>query len=70
MSVEDSEVTLATLRALKRQGGKFACLTAYDASFTHLLEAAGVDVLLVGDTLGMMVQGHDSTLPVTLADMI
>jgi len=69
-SSEQPDVTLATLRALKRQGGKFACLTAYDASFARILEDAGVDVLLVGDSLGMVVQGHDTTLPVTLADMI
>ncbi|MBK8162658.1 MAG: 3-methyl-2-oxobutanoate hydroxymethyltransferase [Gammaproteobacteria bacterium] len=70
MSPEQTEVTLSTLRALKRQGGKFACVTAYDASFTRILEAAGVDVLLVGDSLGMVVQGHDTTLPVTLDDMV
>ncbi|MGE3481091.1 MAG: 3-methyl-2-oxobutanoate hydroxymethyltransferase [Gammaproteobacteria bacterium] len=70
MPSEHTEVTLATLRALKREGGKFACVTAYDASFTRVLEAAGVDVLLVGDSLGMVVQGHDTTLPVTLDDMV
>lgn len=70
MSSEHPEITLATLRALKRQGDKFACLTAYDASFARILDEAGVDVLLVGDSLGMVVQGHDSTLPVTLSDMI
>lgn len=63
------EVTLATLRAMKRDGEKFACLTCYDASFARLLEAAGVEVLLVGDSLGMVVQGHESTLPVEVADM-
>jgi len=70
MSSAQPEVTLATLRTLKRQGGKFACLTAYDASFARILEDAGIDVLLVGDSLGMVVQGQDTTLPVTLADMI
>ena len=65
-----SRVTLATLRKYKRQGEKFACLTAYDASFAALLERAGVDVILVGDTLGMVIQGHGTTLPVTVADMI
>lgn len=70
MPSDRPEVSLPTLRALKRQGGKFACLTAYDASFARILDAAGVDVLLVGDSLGMVVQGHDTTLPVTLADMI
>lgn len=64
------EVTLATLRAMKRDGQKFACLTAYDASFARVLEAGGVEVLLVGDSLGMVVQGHGSTLPVGVADMV
>ncbi len=63
-------VTTQTLLRLKADGEKIAVVTSYDASFTHLLEAAGVDVLLVGDSLGMVVQGHDSTLPVTLDDMI
>lgn len=63
-------VTLTTLREMKRRGEKIACLTAYDASFASLLVDAGVELLLVGDTLGMVIQGHDSTLPVTLSDMI
>ncbi len=63
-------VTLTTLQRFKQQGEKIACVTSYDASFTCLLEQAGVDILLVGDSLGMVVQGHDSTLPVTMADMI
>lgn len=65
-----SAVTLTTLREMKRTGEKIACLTAYDASFARLLEAAGVDLLMVGDSLGMVVQGQDSTLPVSVADMI
>lgn len=69
-SSDRPEVTLTTLRAMKRRGERFACLTAYDASFTRLLEEAGVEVLLVGDSLGMVIQGHTSTLPVTVADMI
>lgn len=52
------------------RGDKIAMLTCYDASFAALLEASGVDVLLVGDSLGMVLQGLDSTLPVTLADMV
>ena len=63
-------VTLATLRDMKRSGEKIACLTAYDAGFARVLDAAGVDLIMVGDSLGMVVQGHDSTLPVTVADMI
>ena len=62
-------VTTATLRALKQNGEKIACLTSYDSSFTRLIEDAGVEVILVGDSLGMVVQGQDSTLPVTLDDM-
>jgi 3-methyl-2-oxobutanoate hydroxymethyltransferase len=62
-------VTLSTLQAMRERGEKIAVLTCYDAGFARALEAAGVDVLLVGDSLGMVVQGHASTLPVTLADM-
>lgn len=62
-----------TLNALKKQvvrGEKLACLTAYDASFAYWLSEAGVDVILVGDSLGMVVQGHKTTLPVSLDDMV
>lgn len=58
------------LRAMKQRGEKIAVLTAYDASMTQQCEQAGVDVLLVGDSLGMVVQGHDSTRPVRMADMV
>lgn len=63
-------VTLTTLREAKQNGDKFACLTAYDACFASILGEAGVEVILVGDSLGMVLQGHDSTLPVTMDDMI
>lgn len=66
---DETPITVATLRAMKRRGEKIACLTAYDAGFAQVLEAAGVEVLLVGDSLGMVVQGHATTLPVTLDDM-
>ena len=66
----NAAVTLTTLQRLKESGEKIACVTAYDASFTSLLEQAGVDIVLVGDSLGMVIQGHDSTLPVTMDDMI
>lgn len=62
-------ISTTQLRKLKQTGEKIACLTVYDASFTLVLEAAGVEVLLVGDSLGMVIQGHESTLPVTLAEM-
>jgi 3-methyl-2-oxobutanoate hydroxymethyltransferase len=63
-------ITLSTLRKMKQQKEKIACLTAYDATFARTMEQAGVEVLLVGDSLGMVVQGRDSTLPVTLDEMI
>ena len=62
-------ITLTTLRTMRSNGDKIAVLTCYDASFARVLDAAGVEVLLVGDSLGMVVQGHASTLPVKLADM-
>ncbi|MCC2638375.1 MAG: panB [Moraxellaceae bacterium] len=62
-------VTLSTLRDLKSRGEKFTCLTSYDATFTHLMGEAGIETILVGDSLGMVVQGQDSTLPVTVPDM-
>lgn len=62
-------ITVNTLREMKRAGEKIAMLTCYEASFAALMDAAGVDMLLVGDSLGMTVQGRQSTLPVSLADM-
>lgn len=62
--------TLHTLWKMKQEGQKIAMLTCYDASFAQLMEGAGVDVLLVGDSLGMVVQGESSTLPVTMEQMI
>lgn len=63
-------VTLSTLNKIRAAGQKFACLTAYDACFTSLMNEAAVEVILVGDSLGMVLQGHGSTLPVTVADMV
>ena len=63
-------ITVTTLAKLKSAGEKFTVLTAYDASFAALLDAAGVEVLLVGDSLGMVVQGQRTTVPVTVEDMI
>lgn len=62
-------VTINTLREYKEKGEAFAVLTAYDAAFAQVVSGAGVDVMLIGDSLGMVLQGHDSTLPVTLDDM-
>jgi len=67
---ERAAVTTTTLLRLKERGEKISCVTAYDTSFTCLLEDAGVEVVLVGDSLGMVVQGHDSTLPVTMDEMV
>ena len=64
------QVTLTTLQKMKAAGEKIACLTAYDASFAARFDAEGVDVLLVGDSLGMVVQGRDSTVPVTMDEMV
>ena len=63
------DVTLTTLQSLKQSGEKIAMLTCYDATFAQVASQAGVEVLLVGDSLGMVLQGHDSTLPVSVADM-
>lgn len=62
--------TLTALKSMRGKAEKIAVLTCYDASFAALLEAQGVDVLLVGDSLGMVLQGHETTLPVTLDEMI
>ena len=63
-------VNVATLQRMKEQGEKIASLTCYDASFAALTDEAGVDVVLVGDSLGMVIQGHDTTVPVTVDDVI
>ncbi|MEM7220895.1 MAG: 3-methyl-2-oxobutanoate hydroxymethyltransferase [Pseudomonadota bacterium] len=63
-------LTIPDLQRMKEAGEKFACLTAYDAIFAELISGAGIEVMLVGDSLGMVLQGHDSTLPVTLEDMV
>ena len=65
-----SVVTVPRLRKMKADGERIASLTAYDASFARVLDAAGVDVVLVGDSLGMVIQGHASTLPVTVEDIV
>lgn len=67
---EQKPLNLAELGKMRGEGRKIAMLTCYDASFASLLEGAGVDVLLVGDSLGNVLQGHKSTLPVRLEDMV
>jgi 3-methyl-2-oxobutanoate hydroxymethyltransferase len=64
-----SKVTTATLLKFKQEGKKFTALTAYDASFAGAFDSEGIDVLLVGDSLGMVLQGHSDTLPVTVEDI-
>jgi 3-methyl-2-oxobutanoate hydroxymethyltransferase len=63
-------VNVATLVKMKAEGEKIACVTAYDASFATLVDDAGADLVLVGDSLGMVIQGHDTTVPVTLNDVV
>ncbi|MGL4600794.1 MAG: 3-methyl-2-oxobutanoate hydroxymethyltransferase, partial [Plesiomonas sp.] len=64
-----SQITLTHLRKWKQEGRKFASITAYDASFAKLFTEQGVPVMLVGDSLGMVLQGHTDTLPVTIDDI-
>jgi 3-methyl-2-oxobutanoate hydroxymethyltransferase len=63
-------ITLTTLQKMAQDGSKIAMLTCYDASFAAVLEEAGIDSLLIGDSLGNVLQGHESTLPVNLRDMV
>jgi ketopantoate hydroxymethyltransferase len=63
-------LTVPGLRKMKADRERIAALTAYDASFARALDAAGVDLVLVGDSLGMVVQGHTSTLPVSVDDIV
>ena len=66
----DPPVNVSTLRKMKDEGEPIACLTAYDASFASLVDAARTDLVLVGDSLGMVIQGHDTTVPVTVDDVV
>jgi 3-methyl-2-oxobutanoate hydroxymethyltransferase len=69
-SQREQRVTVRTLLARKQCGERFSMLTAYDFAFARILDAAGIDVLLVGDSLGNVVQGHETTLPVTLDEAL
>jgi len=62
--------TLSSLHKMAQEGNRITQLTCYDASFASVLDAAGIDTLLIGDSLGNVIQGHDSTLPVTLRDIV
>jgi len=63
-------VNVSTLLTMKQEGTPIACLTAYDASYAALVDAAQTDLVLVGDSLGMVIQGHDTTVPVTVDDIV
>jgi 3-methyl-2-oxobutanoate hydroxymethyltransferase len=67
---ERPPVNVSTLASMKGKGQKIACMTCYDASFAVLVDEAGVDLVLVGDSLGMVIQGYDTTVPVTVDDII
>ncbi len=63
-------LSITDLAAMKQRGEKISCLTAYDAAFSALIDKVGVDMMLVGDSLGMVIQGYNTTLPVTIRDMV
>lgn len=62
-------LTISDIEQLKQQGEKFSCITAYDATFASVISDAGVDMILVGDSLGNVIQGQKTTVPVTVEDM-
>ena len=68
--MKTQKVTIHTLRKMKERGEKIAMLTAYDATFARLLDECGIDIMLIGDSLGMVIQGQETTLPVTLDEII
>jgi 3-methyl-2-oxobutanoate hydroxymethyltransferase len=70
MTTTNTRITTADIRDMKKRGDKIVMMTAYDYPTARLVDEAGVDMILVGDTLGMVVLGYDSTLPVTMDDMI
>ncbi len=70
MTDERKPVTLATLRRMKAAGEKIVMLTAYDAVFAGIADRCGVDIILTGDSLGMVMQGRDTTIPVTVDDIV
>ena len=67
---EKKLITLSTINKLKKEGEKFTCLTAYESTMASVISKSGVDIILVGDSLGMVIQGHESTLPVTMDQLI
>src|SRR5260221_10859676 len=69
-SKEEKKITTHTLQEMKKRGEKISMLTAYDFSMARILDAAGIDVLLVGDSASNVMAGHETTLPITLDQMI
>jgi 3-methyl-2-oxobutanoate hydroxymethyltransferase len=68
--MDSPPVNVSTLRQMKHDAEPIACLTAYDASFAQLVDMAGTDLVLVGDSLGMVIQGHETTVPVTVDHVV
>ena len=66
----DQRISITDLKAKKKRGEKVVMMTCYDYPSARLLEAAGVDILFIGDTLGMVVLGYDTTVPVTMEEML
>jgi 3-methyl-2-oxobutanoate hydroxymethyltransferase len=66
----DKPLSINDITAMKRNGEKITCLTAYDASFAAVIDKVGIDIMLVGDSLGMVIQGHSTTVPVTIEQMV
>lgn len=69
-SPREKSMTLPELAAMKQRREKITCLTSYDATLARIVDEAGIDVVLVGDSLGMVIQGHTTTLPVTIEDVV
>ena len=69
-SAQEHRITIPSLRRRKRRGEKITMLTAYDFGFAQIFDTAGIDVLLVGDSLGNVVQGRETTLPVTMDEAV
>jgi 3-methyl-2-oxobutanoate hydroxymethyltransferase len=70
MNTANKPLVITDLLAMKKRGEKISCLTAYDASFSALIDQVGIDVMLVGDSLGMVIQGNNTTLPVSIENMV
>ncbi|MDA1343766.1 MAG: 3-methyl-2-oxobutanoate hydroxymethyltransferase, partial [Proteobacteria bacterium] len=68
--VVDKPLSINDIAAMKRNGEKITCLTAYDAGFAAIIDKVGIDIMLVGDSLGMVIQGHSATVPVTIEQMV